>query len=214
MVPDLAAERDPVRLARRAMDAPVGKTPRWILLFLELLHASVLGWAAVVLPWRSLTVVGVLTAVVAALHALTAALALFGTGLRARAWRIESFAALAYLGAMTWAFGSSAAYVARLYSGLGAGVAAALGALWCVLCLFTLPLACYGIAATGGLPRWTRKGRGAALALFLAGVGALGIARQAHRADAAAVPVPAGTALEASLGVTESRLTSKVTALS
>jgi len=159
-------------------------TPRWSLAGLSLIQGLVFAWAASVLPWQRWTVFAVSTALLAVGHLVTAALALAGTRRRTLAWRVTSLYALAYLALHTFTAVSAGVYIAALYGGLGRGVAAGLGAVWCVLVLFTVPLATWGIAATGGLSR--RRGLGLTGALTLAA--GLGLWRAA--AVAAAEPLP------------------------
>ena len=159
-------------------------TPRWTLAGLSLVHACVFAWAANTLPWQRWTMFAATTAILAAAHAITAILALLGAPHRRLAWRITAFYALAYLALHTFTALTAGTYIAALYGGLGRGVAAGLAAVWCVLVLFTAPLALWGIAATGGLA-W-RRGLGLTGALGLAFT--LGMWRAA--AAAAAVPLP------------------------
>jgi hypothetical protein len=166
-VPDVAAPRGP---------------PRWSLGCLSLVLAVLFAWAAEALPWQRWTMFAATTAVLAAAHATTALLALAGSRHRARAWRVTSFIALAYLALHTWTAVSAGFYIAALYGGLGRGVAAGLAAIWGVFVLLTAPLAIWGIAATGGLPR--RRGLGLAGALGLA------FAFGMWRATAAAAATP------------------------
>lgn len=159
-------------------------TPRWSLAGLSLVHGLVFAWAASVLPWQRWTLFAASTAVLAALHLGTAVLALVGGRRRGLAWRVTAFAALTYLALHTFTAVRAGVYIAALYGGLGRGVAGGLGALWCVLVLFTVPLALWGIAATGGLR--PRRGLGVAGALVL--VFCAGTWRAA--AAAAADPLP------------------------
>lgn len=146
--------------------APTPPLPRLSLALLELGHAGVLGWAAAVLPWRSFTLFAALTGALAATHAVTGALAIARHRWLAIVWRAESIASLAYLLYLTHGLFTSGLYVARLYGSLGQGIAAIAAAVWAVAALFTVPVACWGIAATGGLPRrpWLGVGLGVALA--------------------------------------------------
>ena len=159
-------------------------TPRWSLAGLSLVHGLLFAWAASVLPWQRWTLFAATTALLAALHLGTATLALAGMRRRGLAWRVTSLAALAYLALHTFTAVRAGVYIAALYGGLGRGVAGGLGALWCVLVLFTVPLALWGIAATGGLR--ARRGLGVTGALGLAF--AAGMWRAA--AVAAADPLP------------------------
>jgi hypothetical protein len=162
----------------------------WGVGVLSAVHAAVLGWAAIELPWRSFTVFAAVTALVAALHLATAALSLVPHPLAARAWRAASLCSLAYLAYLTINLLSSAVYVASLNRGLGTGIAAGLGAAWAVAALFTLPFACWGVAATGGLPR--RGGARPAMGAILA-LGALALAWEHRIAKADAAEVPGGS---------------------
>jgi hypothetical protein len=163
-------------------------TPRWSLAGVSLVHALVFAWAASVLPWQRWTVFAVSTGVLATAHAVTAGLALAGSRHRDRAWRIASFYALVYLALHTFTAVSAGLYIAALYDGLGRGIAAGLATVWCVLGMLTLPLALWGVAATGGLAR--RRGLGIAGALTLAC--GFGLWRAAAAAAAEALPQLAG----------------------
>jgi hypothetical protein len=147
--------------------------PRWNLAIASLIHAAVLGWAAVVLPWRSFTAFAVLTSVCAAAHAAVAVLAALRHRLLAPVWRAQSVLSIAYLLYVGWGLLSSAWAIRSVYAGLGSGMAAALTAGITPVVLLTLPIACWGIAATGGL-RLGRRGQAAALALPIAAGARLG----------------------------------------
>jgi hypothetical protein len=145
--------------------------PRWSIAVLSLLLAAVFAWAAYTLPWQRWTVFASTSAALAAGHAVTGALALAGSRHRARAWRLTSLLALAYLALHTWTAVTAGAYIAELYGGLGRGVAAGLAVVWAVLALLTAPPAIWGIAATGGLRPRRGAGLAGGLALaFLAGL--------------------------------------------
>ena len=176
----------PALVADEARRAEI-ELPRWSLGALEALHAAVLGAAGAVLPFRGWTTFAVGCFGLAVLHAAAAVLALVGHPRRGLAWRIQSFASLALLGVLTVALLRSGIYIATLYGGLGRGVAAALAAGWALGVLFTLPLACWGIAATGGV-RWRRRATTPAVLGVLVVGGAIASMYQA-RALAAAMPV-------------------------
>lgn len=194
--PGTAPEAEAQQAEARASEAQragargggAARARRWTVGVLAAAHAAALGWAAVALPWKSFTLFSAATAIIAALHAATAALSLAPHALAPRAWRIASFGSLAYLGYLTFSVARSAVYVASLNRGLGSGIAAALGAAWAAAALLTLPFACWGIAATGGL-RARRGGVGAALALIVASA----LAREAWVARADAAPLPGGS---------------------
>ncbi|MDX2053569.1 MAG: hypothetical protein SFV15_14310 [Polyangiaceae bacterium] len=152
-----------------------------------LLEAPVFIWGAGKLPWGSAHVFVSACWVLGALHAATALCAIFGrpTWLRL-SWRALAYASLGALAGATWAIFTSAWYLATLYRSLGPGVAAALVAVWGLLVLLTLPLACWGLAVTrrGAAVNLRRLG---ALALALAFV-CWGTASWAHSAQATPRP--------------------------
>ncbi len=150
-----------------------------------------------VLPWRSWTLVAVLTATHAALHGLVAALAATRHGRLGPVWRVQSFVSLGYLLYLGWGLLSAAWTIQSIYVGLGQGLAAALVAIFGLLALATVPLACWGILATGGI-RWTRCG-GAALVLLV--LGATSLWWRGHQARGETIVDPATAAeVEAQLG--------------
>ncbi len=79
-----------------------------------------------------------------------------------------------------WAVLSSAWYVGATYRGLGEGVAAALAAVVGLVVLFTVPLATWGIAATGGLRTWRGLTGALAVALLLGGARLAALSAEAH----------------------------------
>lgn len=153
--------------------------PRGWLVLASLTHAAVFAWAAMVLPFRRWTAFAVLTAMLAALHVATGLLA--ATPRRwsgrsvwlTRIWRGQAAASIAWLGYVGWGVLSSAWYLRTLYVGLGQGVAAALLAVFGLLVLVTLPIALWGLGATGGV-RLGRLGIGTVLLVALAGTLRLG----------------------------------------
>jgi len=148
-------------LGKRA-DPPL---PRWSLTLVCGVHAAVFAWAADALPWREWTAFAIAAAAVATLHALTALLA----ALRARAlspvWRALSAVSLVFLAWCLWQVIATATYVAALYGSLGRGIAAALGLAVAAVALFTLPVACWGLAYT----KWPTSTRRVGLAALFAG---------------------------------------------
>lgn len=145
---------------------PGSSLPRWSLALLSVVHAGIFAWAAVVLPWRSWTALSVLSAGLAAAHLSTALVAALAHRRLALVWRVTSVLSLTYLAYVGWALLSSAWYVSSIYRGLGEGVAAALGAVVGLVVLVTVPVAAWGIAATGGIR--PSKALGAALVVALA----------------------------------------------
>lgn len=143
--------------------------PRWSLAALSGAHAAIFVWAAVVLPWRSWTALAVLSCLLAAAHLGTAVLAALAHRRLAFVWRATSVLSLAYLAYVGWGLLSSAWYVGSIYRGLGEGVAAVLGAVVGLVVLVTVPIAAWGIAATGGLRPSKLFGSALVLAVALAG---------------------------------------------
>jgi hypothetical protein len=124
--------------------------PRWSLALVTTAHALLFAWAACVLPWRGGTLFAVLTALLAAMHAATAVLAAVRSRFLAPAWRILALLSLAYLVKIGWDVITSAVYIATVYEGMGKGIAIALAAGVGLVALFTVPIACWGLACTGG----------------------------------------------------------------
>ncbi|XYI00706.1 hypothetical protein ACMHYB_13475 [Sorangium sp. So ce1128] len=184
----------PARAAPGAASAPP-PARRWAVGLLSALHAPVFAWAALVLPFRPWTLFAVVTAALALLHAATAALSLLPHPLAPRAFRVASFVSLGYLALLSYGLLSSAVYVASLNRGLGSGIAAALLAVWAVVALLTLPLACWGVASTGGLPPLRRRSSPRAALAAIAAVAvlaALALLFRHRTAKADVLPVPGG----------------------
>jgi len=166
--------------------------PRWSVACLSGLVAAILAWAAWLLPWRDWTAFAVVTAIVAAVHGVNALLFAAGHPARGRVWRTQAIAALAFQAWLTWNLIRSAVYVARVYGGMGEGIAAGLLAIIAVLALLMLPTSVWALAATGGV-RLTGKGKAAA------GVGLLLVAGGLMRAASAGDLEPVTTEDPASL---------------
>ncbi|WP_437691494.1 hypothetical protein [Sorangium sp. So ce176] len=198
-LPDSAAETaaPPARAAPGAASPPPPPR-RWAVGLLSALHAPLFAWAALSLPFRSWTLFAVVTAALALLHAATAVLSLLPHPLAPRAFRVTSLFSLGYLALLSYGLLSSAVYVASLNRGLGAGIAAALLAVWGVVALLTLPFACWGVASTGGLapprrrspPRAARAALAALSALIV--LAALALLFRHRTAKADVLPVPGG----------------------
>jgi hypothetical protein len=135
-----------------AADGPPAQSlPRGVLGGLALLHAVVFGGAAFTLPWSLASAFTVLAGIVAAGFLAMAVCAVALPGRLPVAFRAASAIAISFLLWATWSLASAGAYLIGLYGGVGAGLAGAAGAAWCVVALFTLPLGAWGLAATGGL---------------------------------------------------------------
>ncbi len=175
--------------------------PRWSLVLVAGIHAAVLGWAALVLPWRGWTAFSVVIGALALLHLGTAVAAAARPSVLVPVWRVAAWASLACLAWLAWQVVSSAVYIARIYGSLGEGVAAGLGAVLGVLSLFTLPIGCWGAACTWP-PLPARVTRAAGLLLLLAT--GLGLWRTSAQAAVRPLPLPGeegdlGPALERAL---------------
>jgi hypothetical protein len=133
------------------------RLPRASLAVLSFVHALAFGASAALLPWPTFTVFALLAGLLAALHLATAVLAAIGSGMRGVAWRAASLLALGFFAYFTYATLGSGLYVNLLYDGVGRAILAAAIAAWCVGTLFTLPLALWGIASTGGLLRFRSR---------------------------------------------------------
>ena len=169
--------------------------PRWSLAVLSAGVAAVLAKTAVSLPWSDVSVLAVVTGLVAALHGLTALLALAGLRARARAWRVQSWAPLAWFGWLCWSITGAAIYIGRVYGGLGKGVGILIVACLGLVALVSVPLSVWGLASTGGLKWRAREWGGATLGVLLA-LSGWGLSWS----EAGASPVPVSADLAARLG--------------
>lgn len=136
-----------------AMKAPIPHLPRASLAAVALVHAVVFAAAARFLPWPLFTVFSVLAGLLAALHLGTAVLALAGARALASVWRATSLLSLGFFFYFAYASLGSGLYVNALYQGVGTAILAASVAAFCVGVLFTVPIAWWGLAMTGGLFR-------------------------------------------------------------
>jgi hypothetical protein len=157
---------EPSPPAPAAQPSP-SKLPRWSLAVLSLIHALVLGWGALVLPWKILTAFSIITVVLAALYLATAVLAALRQRFLALVWRITAAGALAWFAYVSWGVLSSAFYIRSIYAGLGQDVAAVLMAIVGLVALISVPYGLWGVGATGGI-----RGRKAALLALAVIVGA------------------------------------------
>ncbi len=152
------------------------------------MHAALFGVAAALLPWPDFTVFGLLAGLLAFGYVITFGLALLGSPRRALSWRLTSLLSLGMLGYFTYATLSSGLYVNFLYEGVGLAILAASIAAWCVGLLFLLPLALWGISATGGLLRArAERGVGGGAAV-LSGLVLLGFSAASEASAARSTP--------------------------
>ena len=140
--------------------------PRWSLCVLSALHAALFGWAAIMLPWRSWTVFALLCALLALAHLAVALLSALKHRWLALVWRIQAAMALSWLAYVVWGLLTSAWYLSTLYRGLGPPIAGALVGIVVVWLVFTLPLALWGLIATGGV-RWSKRASVSATVVLL-----------------------------------------------
>ncbi|MCA9622341.1 MAG: hypothetical protein KC731_25125, partial [Myxococcales bacterium] len=162
--------------------------PRYALAVVSAPLSALFAWLGLWLPWRRFTAFTALSLICALLLAATAVLAILRHRLLPRVWRAQAVMSLAWLAYVSWGVLSSAFYVHALYSGLGQGVALALGAVFGLVLLLVLPLALWGLAATGGV-RLSRR-QGAALLVVVA-LAALALWRAADRAVGEELVTPA-----------------------
>ncbi|MFV8752006.1 hypothetical protein ACNOYE_15780 [Nannocystaceae bacterium ST9] len=170
--------------------------PRWSLACLASLHAAVFGWAAMKLPWSSGSAFTIVLLVLAGAQLATALTAATRSRALVWTWRIASLLSLGVLTWLAWELSRAASYLAALYGGLGEGIGAGLFAVIGLLALLTLPIACWGLAATWER-RWSLRGA--------VGLGVLAIAvglsswREAAAAGVVALPSPSADDLRAEL---------------
>jgi hypothetical protein len=161
--------------------------PRWSLTLVAGLHALLFAWAGNALPWTEWSGFAIACYVLATAHALTAVSAALRSRLLTPVWRVSSVLSLCMLGWLAWELSSSAAYLAGLYGELGEGIGAGLLAVIGLAALPTLPLSCWGLAAT-----WRRgftPGLVAATPVLLT-IWTLGALHQADDANVTLMPVP------------------------
>ena len=161
--------------------------PRWSLMVVAGLHGLIFAWAGAKLPWSEGSGFTILCYLLAAGHALTAACAALRVPALVLVWRGASVLSLAVLGWLSWELTSSASYLAGLYGSLGEGIGAGLLALVGLVALLTLPLSCWGLAAT-----WKRSfnaGLSAAMTVLVV-IWSLGALHQADAAKAEWLPLP------------------------
>lgn len=147
------------------------KRPGFMVGLVAATHTAVFGAAAWTLPYEVASSFSLAAGAMALGHGLLA-VATWSRRPQARSiWRFMSVAAIAFLGAWAYLATSAGVYLARLYGGLGEGLAVATAAAFTPVVLFTLPFAFWGLAAT----RKDSKSRGlkaaAALALIFVGGG-------------------------------------------
>jgi hypothetical protein len=161
--------------------------PRWSLTLVAGLHALLFAWAGDTLPWTEWSGFAIACYVLAAGHALTAITAALRSRWLTPIWRVSSVLGLCMLGWLAWELSSSAAYLAGLYGELGEGLGAGLLAVIAIAALPTLPLSCWGLAAT-----WRRSfnpGLATAAPVLLT-IWTLGALNQAEEAHATLLPLP------------------------
>jgi len=112
------------------------------------LSAATFAWAALVLPTRPGTALGLLAAALSAGHGATLLVALLWPGRLRAAWRALAWLSLAagaiFLGALGW----TSSVLCSRFGSLGVGVSALLGAIAVLLLLATWPFGLWGLRAT------------------------------------------------------------------
>jgi hypothetical protein len=161
--------------------------PRYSLALVAGLHAIVLGTGALVLPFVVASWLSVSLGVLALLALSVSVLALLGRRRElATAWRVLSIGSLVFLAGLTWVVIAAGVYLSALYRSIGGAVTFGMLAFWAIAALFTVPIACWGLASTGGIPRRRRRavvvGGGALLLLGLVFAFALGRIARLDRA--------------------------------
>jgi hypothetical protein len=110
--------------------------------------ATTFAWAALVLPARAGTALGLLAAALCAAHGATLLVALLWPGRLRTAWRALALLSLGagvlFLGALGW----TSSVLSSRFGSLGTGVSALLGAIAVLLLLATWPFGFWGLHAT------------------------------------------------------------------
>jgi hypothetical protein len=112
------------------------------------LHALLFGYAALVLPWSSLSLFGSLTLLLAALHLATALLAASRRRGLVRLWRTLGVLSLLYWLWLVWDLGGAALGLGHIYGRLGDGIGAVLIAVVLALAFLTWPVAIWAVMST------------------------------------------------------------------
>ena len=148
----------------------VEKLPRVSLAVLAGLHALVFASGALVLPFVLASWLSISLGALCLLALAVCVLAALGRKELALAWRVLSIGCLLFLAGVTWVVIGAGVYLSTLYRSIGGAVTAGMVAFWAIAALFTVPIACWGLAATGGIPkRWRRAAAVASGALLLSG---------------------------------------------
>jgi hypothetical protein len=161
--------------------------PRWSLALVATVHAGAFGWAAMKLPWSSGSTFTIIAMALAATHFATAIAAASRAKALTWTWRVSSLLSLAVLIWLAWTLARAASYLAALYGGLGQGIGAGMFALIGLVALLTLPIACWGLAATWERQWNVRAGAGAGV---LALIVVLSLWREAAAAGVVELPSP------------------------
>ncbi|HYO96968.1 MAG TPA: hypothetical protein VER33_20795 [Polyangiaceae bacterium] len=127
--------------------------PRFALAAACSAHAAVLFTAAQVLPWSKASLGFAALSLLGLLHGVTAVLAVSRRSVALRtAWAVLAWVSLAALLALSVALAAAAAYLSEAYQGIGQAIAGMLLAVWGLVVLLTLPIACWGLARTRCYP--------------------------------------------------------------
>lgn len=171
----------------------VSPSLRWGLTVLHAVLAAIFSWAGAVLPSGEAKVfVGACT-VVAMGHVATSVTCVTGRLDWLRfAWRVSAWISLAFFAVGTTTLVVSGWYLATLFRTLGPAVGAAIACAWALVLLLTVPVSCWGLAATREREKDTRpRGRSGFWGVVIAVAGAVVVAAVAARGRAAsATPRP------------------------
>lgn len=162
---------------------------RYCVSALSLLQGVLVAWAGWVLPWRSWTLFAVACYALATANGLTVVLALSQPLRALHAWRLSAWLSLLLLAIATSIVGQSSAYLVGVYGQLGAGLSAALIAVWGLVVLVTLPLGIWGLVRTRHVARWRWRWRPTGSMVALLVIASLLVAYRAQaRARGVATP--------------------------
>ena len=130
-------------------------------------RGSIVAWAGWVLPWRSWTLFSLVCCALAVADAATVLLVATRGALAWRTWRLSAWVSLLLFASATGIVGQSSVYLIGVYGQLGAGLSAALVAIWGLAVLLTVPLGVWGLVRTRHVARWRWRPAGPLLALLI-----------------------------------------------
>jgi hypothetical protein len=170
-------------IERTGAEVKGASLPRYSLAVVSGLHASVFATGALLLPFVLTSWLSISLGLLALMALAVTVLAALGRERELElAWRVFSIAALVFLAGVSWVVIGAGVYLTTLYRSIGGAVTAGMVAFWAIAALFTLPVACWGLVATGGFPKRQRRPAAiGAAALLVVGAGfALSLGRVAR----------------------------------